>query len=367
VPLDLSPWSDLYDQPAPVSYVHLDVSRGAHDAAASLSIRWRDLQETLADQGSPAEDQAALDEVVTMPVLASGAASRFAVAQHGRLRYDRVLTGSGNGPDLAGYGPAPDLTPVLRHAARQVPYVVVEAGRDGAEISVQEGGQERRHDTVEGEDVHLSKVRGGGWSHRRMQQHTEEVWRRNAAEVADAVDKVWRRAHARLLVLAGDVRAREKVRSNLPAHLVDALVEVDRNTRPEGASAEAVDAALEATIERLRAEERRAALDRLCESGNEHGVVGLEATVDGLRQSRVEVLLLDVEAARRRDLTALDGPPWVAHGGTQEHLAEPIGDLPADTALLRAAALTGAGVLFVDAEDLPGEEGVAGLVRWDAP
>jgi hypothetical protein len=256
---------------------------------------------------------------------------------------------------------------VLRHAARQVPYVVVEAGRDGAEISVQEGGQERRHDTVEGEDVHLSKVRGGGWSHRRMQQHTEEVWRRNAAEVADAVDKVWRRSHARLLVLAGDVRAREKVRSNLPAHLVDALVEVDRNTRPEGASAEAVDATLEATIERLRAEERRAALDRLCESGNEHGVVGLEATVDGLRQSRVEVLLLDVEAARRRHLTVLDGQPWVAHGGVPEHLAEPIGDLPADTALLRAAALTGAGLLFVDAEDLPGEEGVAGLVRWDAP
>jgi hypothetical protein len=365
--VDLSAWKHLYSLDAPATFVHLTVSRGAADSATAVDIRWRDMREQLQQRGAPTEDLVALDAVVTAPPSEGGPGSRYALCSQGRLLLDRLLVGDENGPELADHSPVPDLTPVLRDAARRVAFMVVEASRDGADMTLQEAGRVRRHRTVEGEEDALKKVRGGGWSHRRMQQHTEEVWRRNAAEVATTLDEEWRRSNARVLVLAGDVRAREKIRGNLSTALSAVLVEVDRNTRADGASGSAIEGTLAETLDELEDQERADALARLHVEDERHATVGLEATLGALRETRVGMVLLDPDAASARTVTALQGPPWVARVGAQDDLASPLADLPAHVALVRAAALTGAELLLLDHHQLPVEDGVAGLVRWDMP
>jgi hypothetical protein len=85
---------------------------------------------------------------------------------------------------------------VSRHA-HDLPYLVVEAGRDGARVSAFTA--DRRPVAavdVEGDTSHLTKVHGGGWAHRRFQQTTEDIWRRNAQEVAAVVERYWTRRRA---------------------------------------------------------------------------------------------------------------------------------------------------------------------------
>lgn len=81
---------------------------------------------------------------------------------------------------------------------------VEERDHTGAEITVvNAGGRDTVHE-VEGGHDELHKVRGGGLSHRRLQSRVEDSWERNAAAVAEDLDRVVAAHHPAMVVLGGD-------------------------------------------------------------------------------------------------------------------------------------------------------------------
>jgi hypothetical protein len=106
----------------------------------------------------------------------------------------------------------------VKHRPDEFPYIVAEVGRDSGEIKLHYAGSGAPASTeeVQGSSEHLSKFPGGSWSQGRFQHHTEEVWRRNADQVAGEIDPIVSSSGARLVVLAGDIRARGRIPNLLP-------------------------------------------------------------------------------------------------------------------------------------------------------
>src|SRR5438445_524342 len=83
-----------------------------------------------------------------------------------------------------------------------------------------------------------------GWAHLRFQHNTEEAWRKNAEDVAAAVDEKAQEHGVKLLVLGGDQRARTFVAEALPGGRGYDVVEVEGNVRADGASEDQLDSAV---------------------------------------------------------------------------------------------------------------------------
>jgi len=332
--IDLSPWSELLTADEPTTWAYLVTSYEA-DADGGADLRWRALRDEAGADAAPADDVVALDERVTVDEGVTHRGPRYVAARSGSIVWDQTFEEEVDRESSAGYARVPDIWPLIDHADATVPYLLVQASRDGGEISLHRAARTVHH-TVEGSDPHLSKVRGGGWSHRRLQAHAEDVWRRNAVALEDDLETLWRSSKADLVVLAGDVRAREKVRGELPRALKSVVVEVDRNTRPEGADTDVVDDAVAAVIEDRARGAERAVLDALAiqrERGD--ACLGVEAVERALEERRVETLVVDADHAT---------PPW--------------------SRLLRSAALGAGSVLRLRHHQMPDDAGVAGVVRW---
>ncbi|MCU0300888.1 MAG: hypothetical protein MUF35_04695 [Candidatus Nanopelagicales bacterium] len=334
--IDLSPWSVLLggdDTTDPITWAYLP---SMHDGDAGAALRWRAVRQVAAEQGASTTDLAALDD----RVLADEGdwSPHYVAVRGGRVIWnqrfdDDVVVGA-----TAGHGPIADIWPLVEHARARVPYLLVEAGRGGGEVSLHRAGRTVQRST-EGSDPHLKKVRGGGWSHRRIQAHTEEVWRRNAAELEQEVEALWRDEPAELVVLAGDVRAREKFRGSIPVALDDVLVEVDRHTRPEGADSGAVDSALDLALDDRQRREEEVQLDDLgrhLQRGT--ACLGETAVAEALAVGQAGTLMLDARAH--------------LHGRA---------------ALLGQAARTSAELVVVEHRGLPEGASVAALLRWPTP
>jgi hypothetical protein len=361
--------SEVFGAPGPWTTVYVDARHDTEDAARVAELTWRELRESLTKQGAPEDDLTALDAVIAAPSDVGGAACRYLLAGHGRVVRDEVMPGSPVRSDLAAHSQLPDVLPLVLHRSNDMPYVVVEAARDGANVSVRRASRSRAlaEHAVRGQRQSLTKVQAGGWSHRRYQQHAEEVWAHNAAAVAQDVDRIVREAGIEMVVVSGDVRAREKLIGSLSPQSVDKLVEVDVHTRASGADHQALDDVLAERMDQLSETEERQALDRLATKagdGQRASAGGLGATVDAFRQGQVQTLLLDPTALEDRHLLALDAAPWVALASDEVTGADVLAEAPATSALLRAGALTDAVVLFVEAERLARDDGVAALLRW---
>jgi len=93
-------------------------------------------------------------------------------------------------------------------------------------------------------------------------------------------------------------------------------------------------------------------------------VTGLGAVVGALQQAQGSVVALDAVAVGERTLLALAGAPWVATAPEQAAGTPVIGAVPAVCALVRAAVLTDAELVLVNAASLPGGVAAAALLRW---
>lgn len=361
--------ADVFRAPGPWTCVYFDARHDTEDASRVRELGWRAMRESAAEQGAPEEDLAVLDGPATAPTQVGGPVCRYVLAGHGRVVLDEVLPGVPVRPDHAVHGTVPEVLPLVLHRSHDLPYVVVEAGREGADVSVHRASRPTavsEHE-VHGESNRLTKVQAGGWSHRRYQQHAEEVWARNAAALSTDLERTVRDAGARVVVLAGDVRAREKLTDSISSDVKDMLLEVDAHTRAAGSDQHTLDEAVHRHLESLAEAEERQALDRLATKagdGQRTSAVGLGATVDALRQGQVATLLLDPAVMSDRTLLALDAAPWVATGPEEATGSEVVAEVPATSALLRAGAMTDADVLVVEADRLERSDGVAGLLRW---
>ncbi|MBM7810713.1 Rv2629 family ribosome hibernation factor [Saccharothrix algeriensis] len=358
----MSTLGEIVRDRGPFASVYLDASHDTEDAAKALELRWRGLREDLARQGADEETLGALDAAALEPAV--GKAGRALIAAHGQLLLNRALPRP-PAADTARWSRLPHLLPLANLAGTALPHVVVVTDRAGADLHGYDGHGEQTTE-VQGDTHPLHKARGGGWSHRRMQNKVEETAQRNAALIAEAADRMVTGLNARLLVLGGEVQARTAVREELSPRCRDVLIEVDGGSLADGADDEAFDASVRSLVAQYQHDLDNDVVEEFtAESGRDQGraVQGMERVVAALREANVATLLVSDQALGRRTVWASDDPALVAvrEGDLRALGVDRIDELPADEALAGAATATGAQVVITDDTKL--WEGVGALLR----
>lgn len=344
---------DLLTAEGPIASVYLRAPSTTADAEHRFEIGWKNARRRLVDEQAPDAVLARLDEQVAD--MAHDDAPAFALFSDGRVEHtiveplDDTLR-----DDLAVVDRLPRLVPFLHAQQRSVPHVMVVTDRTGADIIGVVDGEEESSDTVEGTDHHIHRGRFGGWSHRRIQQRAENHWEDNAREVAERVEEIARRIGARVVTVAGDVRARQF----LLEHLADDVRAV--TTVLEVGDDDAIADATVRLVADVVARDTRSVLESHADRRSAGtAVAGPEAVFDALAAGRVELLLVvdDVDDQRRAYFST-DGSPTCATTNTSADMAE---GRMVDVAI-RSALLTDAKVRVVPATVLDGDIGA--LLRW---
>jgi hypothetical protein len=165
--------------------------------------------------------------------------------------------------------------------------------------------------------------------------------------------------------VAGDVRARQILTDRASGEWADLVVSMDEGGRAAGADREPVERRMNELVAEHEARECAEVLEQV-QAAAAHGlsVTGTAAVVEALRKSQVETLVLVDEPG---DDTLLVGRSPLELGANQQDM-DALGVhgeiVPADRALLAAAAAGSAGVVIVPRSAMPGEEPVAAVLRY---
>jgi hypothetical protein len=357
--------AEIVAGPPPFTSVRLYTDPRESDAAHRSEIRWKDLRRDLERRGAPDSALRAITDLVPGAHLEGD--TLFVVADADAVRLvDHSDTGEER--DLGQVAPVPHLLPVIRARQAEPPYVVVLIDRTGADLVGFRSGGPELAEKVRGETSVIHKVHSGGWSMRRYQQRAENTWEENAENVAAAVEALARRLEARLIAVAGDVRAVALLRADLPGDL-DTLVRVVSGERAGDRAPELAvpDGTAHLVAELVRAEEDRL-IERAREARGQGDLFaeGTSAVAAALARAQVAILLI----AERDPIP--DPTLWIGPEGTQ--LADSRGDLtamgvgepveaPAGDALVRAAVATDALVRVTG--DTGFADGIGALLRWN--
>lgn len=268
-----------------------------------------------------------------------------------------------------GHGPVADILPLVVHASHDMPYLLVEAGRDGGDLSLHGASRSGVAWEAHGDDLHLSKVRGGGWSHRRLQAHTEEMWRRNAADLVESVTKLWAGRCLRLWCWPATCERARRFAGVCPTTSPTPSWRWTATPWRRGEpSRRAVDDTIGHELDRLAVAEERDALDELA-TQRDRGDAAVACGPPSPRCARPGLVCCSStprspsRAAGRPRGSSLDRPAR----GRRRPPRRSNGQTAPDIGVLRAAALTAAAVLVVEAGHLPDDAGTAALVRWRTP
>ncbi len=346
----------------PFVTVHLDVSRTTEDARQQLDARLSNTRRELEQADVPAEVVDALEERLREPTHLPGQVRRTLVACDGRVVLDDVRAGESTWPEGTCVGPLPDLAGYVALADGDRPFVLALVDREGADIDayVAPSGPSTTHDEVHGDVVHIRKLSVGDWMEDKVQQAAENAWARNAGLVAERVRELCRDSSARLVFLAGDVRAVGDVAGELDGGPSLEIRQLQHGSRAAGASPEPMWEEIHASLD---ADEAHADVDVVqeLERGTARGTGvarGLDQVIDALVRGEVDRLVLDLHAAHDLTVRPADHPGLALPTAALE--AE---SLPADQVLVAAAAATSAEVRALPSELFHDE--VAALLRWE--
>jgi len=184
----------------------------------------------------------------------------------------------------------PHLYPLANLVDRYPRYVAVVADTDIARLFVFDLNQARR--TEELDNTGSSLAKDGVRTHLRYRRRVEKYNLLHAKEVARMLERVVREEGAEHIVLAGDDLIIPLLREQLPAHIVDKVVDVLRLDirTPEHEILKATMAALRDDNIQTDAEKVRDLLDTY-ESGG-LAIVGVGKTISGLALGQVDELLI---------------------------------------------------------------------------
>lgn len=361
----LDPLTDVLGRDGPFVTVHAEVGRATADAESQIETRTTNVRNELERaEVAPALVSEIIERIAENPHL-PGLVRRTIVADTESVVFDELQPGHNPWGELVDHGALPQLAPWIaaEDAGRSVLLLTVD--RVGADLSVHHTTSEpaETETSVEGEDFHISKVREGDLAHKQIQQNAEDAWVDNARQVADEARSLAREHGVRATLVAGETRARAEVMRALEqdAASLGSVIEIESGGRDSGSSDTALwdeVAARVSEVARTEDSEVAARLDEAVGRG-EGAVLGLQEVVAALDQSRVEQLLID--PARLGDgvgvpTEGLTGVPLPASARAQD-------EVPADRALVAAAALTGASLTVLPQSMTHG--GPAALLRWD--
>jgi hypothetical protein len=370
----LTDHAHLFEAPGPWTTIYVEGSTGTVDGLASDEILPRSVAQEMRNAGAPEQDIEAA--VAALGMTAKGLpdpVTRYLLVNDGTTVVNEFVPGALVGLAVTATGPIPDLTPLVRHTPEDFAYIVAEVGHHGGEVYLRFADGDASHiregeadSVVEGDTDHTRKLGSGGWAHKRMQQHAEKVWKMNAGEVASEIDRLSAEHDAQLIVVAGDIRARQLVADEVSQESRSKLGIIESNTRAAGADEQTFLEEVQQLVALTMADRQRALLERLAEKegqGTRTSAVGRGAVVAALQQAQVESLLLETTAWEDETLLALDAAPWVALSEADTAGAGVLGPVPAVAGLLRAAALTDAQVTMYPSGALQ-EKPIAALLRW---
>jgi hypothetical protein len=367
--MDLTFLERVYAVPGPVATVYLPAGRTDESGAHEVELRWRAAADGLREQGAPDTVIDALAGPATAPPDRGGQLTRVLVATgEGAVVLDEEVPGDLTGAltESATWGPLPDVLPLLRGRQEAMPYVLALVDRAGADIEVHGFRDEVERASVEGDTQYISKVNAGGWSQARYQRTAENLWEENAGEVAKEVDRLVEVTDARVVAVAGDVRACALLEEHLGASARERVVRLEAGARGEGAGRESLDAELAGHLQEAAARRVDGVLDEVA-AGRSAGVTaeGLAAVCDALRKGQVDRLVLAADAELPQLWTGTDP---LALGGSEQTVrdlgeAAPV-EVPAVPALLRAAVGAGSGIVVLPAGTRVVREGVGALLRY---
>ena len=338
----LSALRALYDRPGPWTSVYVDASKNMEEAPERLRLRLRDAP-------PPVERAVAQDQTPgTHGLVALVHGDELALAEP--LPHPPAIP-------LVQTGPVPLVVPMLEQRGEEVSWLRVVVDRTGGEVEAASAGRSPRVFEVDGhEDYPIRKSKPGGWSAPRYQRAAELNWERNTGDVANAVTRLAEQYDAEVLVVAGDVRARQLLVDQLPKIWQERAVQTDSQ----------VDQATQVAIGAVAATRLHDAIDRFAVlSGRGAAATGLLDTVEALQRNLADTLLL---ASGRLDGARL----WIGPAGDQVATSEsaltdlgigPVNDVQADEALVRAAACTGADLFFVEPAAVELADGVGVVLR----
>lgn len=357
----LDPLKPLYDADGPYVTVHLDVSRATADALQQLDARWtttrHDLEHAGVDAGLIEEIGSRLYQSVHVP----GEVRRTMVATAGTLVFDQLTPGHTVLPETVATGPLPDLAGWMSLAAHGTTYLLVLVDRVGADLKLFAGHAPTpaKEVTVDGTTENIQKVNQGGVAQQEYEARTGQQWRDNAHLVAEAVRSLCREAAPRVVLLAGDVRARTLVAGDLHGIHPD-VVQLESGGRAAGTSQEALDEEVQRILAAYEAHDERdvaQTLDRGRATG-EGVATGLDEVITAFTRAEVDRLVLDLQAMHERTVRPSNHP-----GLTLPGAASTASELPADQVLIAAAAATGAEVVVMPSELTHGG-GVSATLRY---
>ncbi|WP_024876547.1 Vms1/Ankzf1 family peptidyl-tRNA hydrolase [Saccharomonospora piscinae] len=377
--MDTTRLRELVTGDGPFASVYFDDTHNTEDAAKQRELTWRDLRARLAEQDASEVTLDALEAAILGGEPPVGRSGRALVATADGEWLDRHLS-EPPARSEARLSRLPYLAPLVEYGELPPPHVVAVADRIGADITaVDEHGTVVEALTVEGTDSHVHKVRRGGWGHRDLQQHTEELVKQNIERAAERVAASARSTGASLVVVAGESQARKALLDALPEPVRGHAVEVQPGGRKPGSGEDELDR----SIDELLADAVRARRDDVVERftaelGKPTGlaVQGLEAVTTALREHNVATLLLGGLGSGGNGDTGgevaevLTGPePALLALRENELTAQGIdaGDTRrarADEALLVAAVAVGADVISVG-ERVDLTDGFGALLRHD--
>ncbi|HJR39815.1 MAG TPA: Vms1/Ankzf1 family peptidyl-tRNA hydrolase [Nocardioidaceae bacterium] len=353
---------DLYTRSGPFVTVHMDVSRNTEDAPQQMDARWTTATQDLERAGVDKDLIDRIGERLHQPTDVPGEARRTIVAADGDIVFDDIRAGHSIWPETTVSGPLPDLSGWLHQVDGQVPFVLVLADREGADIEFYRAMSKPDADrqTVEGETLHITKVPQGDWAQKQFQQRSENVWQQNAREVADAVRRLCTEQRPRLVILAGDERARAEISDALENLQCD-VEQVTAGGRAPGSSTEALWDEVRQVLARIEAFDEEQVTGQLLEkTGQGSGAArGLPEVLDALVQGKAERLLIDLRAAHDMTVNPADHPGLALPASACNET-----ELPADQVLVAVGAATDAELSVLPAEQTKGA-GVAALLRWD--
>lgn len=371
-PSDIPDVASAFDGPGPFVTVYLGTDAAVEQASQQNELRWKNLRRGLEKDGAPAEMLTAIDPLVpdahhrgrTLAVVADATGLRL-------VRHEPEPPAR----DAGWIAPLPRVGPFIEWAQSAVPHLVVLADRAGADIVV----FTRRADSIgsggapvvsvgedSGEDPVLRKSNPGGWSQRRYQNRAENQWEQNAKEVADHVAALADETGARLIVVAGDVRALQLLTEHLPERTAELLREVDGSRGPGSGLDDIADDVVklaatvvaEDTVEILRQFKQERGQGDLA-------VEGTKATIEALAAARVDTLLIHDDPDD--DRTAWFGPEPGMVGQSKETVTGLGATGPQQGRLvdvaIRAAFTSGAAVRIVPSAGSV-KEGIGAILRF---
>ena len=359
--MNLAGIQHLFTHDGPFVNLHLDVSRDNDAAGRGIETRWTNVRHQLEHASVPESVLTRLGELVVQPTGVPGPTRRTVVASGDALLLDDVRMGRGAWPEVVSTGPLPDVSGWLAQVDGEFPFVLAVVDREGAEIDIYRSLSQRQHEheTVQGETLHIKKVPAGDWA--ELQNHTEEVWRRNARAVGEAVSSAAKEHGARLVVVAGEVRARAEVIDVLQSGGSLEVAEVEGGGRAAGSSTESLWSDVNSAVGQRWQQDRQKVMERLeAQSGQNRAVArGLRNVLQALVRGQVERLVVDLVVAHEQTVAPSDYP-----GLGLPAAALDAGRLAADQTLVAAGAATDADITVLPTSTIGGD-GVAALLRWE--